>query len=170
MPYNHVRTFADSITSSNYADFKKNLQRLGYSPNEIAEIVYQGSLEKGENIWEKSGWGMYLSEISLTNSPVPIAGDVEYHAHHLVQKSPRLPIARDNARILMNAGINVELGRENLFWSPFKAEQIHGTGPQTELNKLLVKAEAGKSGEALKIAIQDALTDWALTVSYRPTP
>ncbi|GAA0398645.1 hypothetical protein GCM10009133_04360 [Cocleimonas flava] len=149
-----LNSFVNDVNSSNFAKWKNDAIADGVNPDHIKDIIYEGSLQKGVNIWGNN-WKKYYSEISGTDYPGPPS-----HAHHLVEKGSTSPAAIANRQILEDAGINVQLHRENLTWAPNEAG-IHGSTPQQALNSLLNDAIQGKTGQAKIDAINDALRSWS---------
>lgn len=147
----HLSRYIDEFVSlerKNFRAWKNELAEQGLSKSDISEVVYQGSLKRGENIWGDN-WKKYYEEISGTTYPGQPS-----HAHHLVEKVGRGPFSATNREILSEVGINPLLARENLTWAPNVAGQ-HGTGPQRELMERLQEVRGDKD------AIIEVLQDWA---------
>lgn len=143
-----VDEFAALDDGMAYNIWKKNLLKDGLSPNHLPDIVHQGSLARGENLW-KTNWKRYYEEISGTEYP---GGDS--HAHHLAEKGSHSPAAVENRQILSDVGLNPKLSRENLTWADNVTGQ-HGGPPQSQLlNKLrLARGDLDK--------VINALNEWA---------
>ena len=126
-----VQDFAGFTSARGYSNWKADLIDQGYTSSQIRDIVYEGSLLRGDNLW-KGDWKKYYEEISGTSYPGKPS-----HAHHLVEKGGMSEAAIENRLILKEVGINPLLSRENLTWAPNITGQ-HGSIPQGQLlNKLL---------------------------------
>jgi len=148
---NRLSGFVDEFAALERKDFrswKSGLAEQGLSSTDISEVIYQGSLKRGENMWGDN-WKKYYEEISGTTYPGQPS-----HAHHLVEKVGRGEFSATNREILREVGIDPLLARENLTWAPNVAGQ-HGTGPQRELMELLQPVRGDRD------AIVQVLKDWA---------
>lgn len=146
---NHTDDFANNVTSGNFRNWKQEMVDAGYSPETIQEIIHQGSLQKGENIWGED-WSRYFREISGTQPPNDMTRP---HAHHLVQKRGGGAPGVLNRTILEEAGINPLLSRHNFGWAPNIAGQ-HGAVPQGELLQALLPVRGDRA------AIINVLSEW----------
>lgn len=143
--------FANNVTSSNVTAWKRGLQNDGLSPETIRDIIYQGSLQRGENIWGND-WARYYTEISGT--PIPRGQMVRPHAHHLAEKVGGGSAGALNREILEEIGINPLLSKHNITWAPNVAGQ-HGFGPQSELLRRLLPVRGDRAG------VVRVLGEWA---------
>lgn len=143
-----VDEFAEFKSARGFTAWKQGLIDEGLTPVQIQEMIYQGSLKRGENLW-KGDWKKYYEEISGTQYPGPPS-----HAHHLVEKGSSSPAAIENRKILEEVGINPLLSRDNLTWAPNITGQ-HGAIPQGELLDKLSSVRGDKDG------IIDVLKQWA---------
>ncbi|MEM9383909.1 MAG: hypothetical protein AAGA68_02540 [Pseudomonadota bacterium] len=149
--------YIDEFATLDRKDFRAWKQALGdqgLSEEQISDIVYAGSLRRGDNLWGDN-WKKYLEEISATTYPGPPS-----HAHHLVEKVGRGEFSARSREILAEVGIDPLLARENLTWAPNVAGQ-HGTGPQRELMTRL-EAVRGDRRSIIKV-----LEDWAVVSKAR---
>ena len=143
----HIDVFV-SLDRGKFQVWKNGLIREGFSSDEISEIIYLGSLERGENIWGND-WKKYYEQISGTTFPGP-----PYHAHHLVEKRGGGEFGEINREILSEVGIDPFLARENLTWAPNVTGQ-HGADAQNELTERLLPVRGDKN------RIIQVLKDWA---------
>ncbi|WP_027710368.1 hypothetical protein [Zooshikella ganghwensis] len=134
--------FADNVTSSNFASWKRSLQQSGISDRNIQDVIHHGSLKKGENIFGDD-WAKYYSEISGTE--IPRDAMIRPHAHHKAEKKGGLAAGALNRQILQEVNINPELSRHNLTWAPNVKGQ-HGFSPQSELLKMLLEVRGDRNG------------------------
>jgi RHS repeat-associated protein len=145
-----VREFADLTNSRQFRSWKTDQQGRGIPPHEIPELVHQGSLERGNNLW-RNDWGKYYEEVSGTSHP-----GSPMHAHHLVEKAGRSAEAAQNRQILREVGLDPTLSRENLTWAPNGVVGQHGSNPQGDLLQRLTPVR-GDRGEIVRV-LQD---EWA---------
>ena len=134
-----VDKFVGLSSGRQFKSWKTAALKAGVSPANISEAVYQGSLERGENLWGDN-WKRYYEEISGTEYPGGTS-----HAHHLVEKKGESVVAEQNRQILREVGIDPYLARENLTWAPNVVGQ-HGLTPQRQLLQMLSPVRGNREG------------------------
>jgi len=134
-----VGEFTELSSARSYSAWKSGLLNGGVHADDIAEIVHQGSLKKGENLWGDN-WKRYYEEISNTKYPGSPS-----HAHHKAEKEGVSVEAAYNRKIVEEVGLSVRLSKENLTWAPNVAGQ-HGSVPQGELLNRLQAVRGDKAG------------------------
>ncbi|WP_299495139.1 hypothetical protein [uncultured Shewanella sp.] len=137
-----TQSFADEVTSSTFAKWKKSMQQSGISDENIRDIIHHGSIKKGKNIFGDN-WKKYYSEISGTSIP---KGEMRKpHAHHKVEKKGGRSVGERNRELLREVNIDPELSKHNLTWAPNVKGQ-HGIYPQTQLYEKLLKVKGDRQG------------------------
>jgi hypothetical protein len=100
----YVDSFAKLPRALDFKAWKNQLIKDGVPAADIPNIVYQGSLKRGSNLW--GTWGRYYEEISGTKRPVSADPTKPYHAHHIVEKTPTNPANAANYKILEDLGVD----------------------------------------------------------------